>query len=210
MWYNQGMDGQEYLDQISASVKPIKAKRNGIFSSKFFMVGMIGLICLIIIIILGAILSGNKGGEKNLSYALALHIDNTAEVVKNYQNEIKSSNLRSSSASLYGVLADTSSKLTNYLTEKYGTKIKDADQKIIEQATLEKDGLESELFEAKINGILDRIFTHKIAYEISVLMAEETEILEKTGNDDLKEILTTSYNSLSTLYSKFNDYSETN
>ena len=111
---------------------------------------------------------------------------------------------------MYGVLADTSSKLTNYLTEKYGTKIKDADQKIIEQATLEKDGLESELFEAKINGILDRIFTHKIAYEISVLMAEETEILEKTGNDDLKEILTTSYNSLSTLYSKFNDYSETN
>ena len=204
------MDGQEYLNQISASVKPEKVKGNGILSSRFFIVGMVGLICLIIIIIIGAVLSGNKGSEKNLSYALALHIDNTAEVIKKYQNDIKSSDLRSSAASLYGVLADTSGKLTNYLTEKYGTKTKDADEKIVEQATLEKDGLESELFEAKINGILDRIFTHKIAYEISVMMAEESKIQNMTKSEELKEILTTSQNSLFTLQSKFNDYSETN
>ena len=109
-----------------------------------------------------------------------------------------------------GVLADTSGKLTNYLSEKYNYKPNDVDQKIKEQATLEKDGLESDLFEAKINGVLDRIFTHKISYEISMLMTEEAKIQNSTKDETLQEIMSTSYSSLSTIYDKFNNYSETN
>ncbi|MBR3137888.1 hypothetical protein IKG41_00890 [Candidatus Saccharibacteria bacterium] len=204
------MDGQDYLDQISASNRPIKKKRSSFLSSKFFLVGAIGLACLIVIIIIGSVLSGGKNSEKNLSYALALHIDNTATIIKEYQSDLKSSNLRSSAASLSGVLADTSGKLTNYLSEKYNYKPNDVDQKIKEQATLEKDGLESDLFEAKINGVLDRIFTHKISYEISMLMTEEAKIQNSTKDETLQEIMSTSYSSLSTIYDKFNNYSETN
>ena len=204
------MNGQDYLDQISSSVRPAKSKKRGIFSSKFLVVGLVGIICFILIAIIGGILGNNKSGEKNLSFLLALHIDNTAEVIQNYKGEIKSSNLRSITASLSGVLSDTSNKLTSYLQEKYDYNPKNVDKKITEQTTLEKDGLESELFEAKINGILDRIFTHKIKYEISVIMAEESEILDKTRDGSLTEILSTSYKSLSNLYDKFNDYSETN
>ena len=86
---------------------------------------------------------------------------------------------------------------------------KNVDKKIAEEATTMKDGLESELFEAKINGVLDRIYAHKMAYEISLITTREAQIMKSINNDTLDEILTTSYNSLSTLYEKFNDFSET-
>lgn len=203
------MDGQEYLNQISASNRPVKqSKASGILSSKFFLVGGIGLVVLILIIIIGSILGGGKGGEKNNSFRLMLHITNTNKIVEAYQPEIKSSSLRASSASLKIVLADTESKLNNYLVEKYKFKEKNVDKDIMEQATTAKDGLEAELFEAKINGVLDRVFAHKMAYEISTLMAEESKVLKATKNSTLTEMLKQSYDSLENLYDKFNDFSE--
>lgn len=203
------MEGQEYLNQISALNRPEKKSMKGIFSSKFFIVGMIGVVGLILIIIVGMILGSGKDGEKALSYKLKLHLGNTASVIQTYQPNVKSSDLRSTSASLYSILANTDRELTNYLTEKYNFKDSDIDKKIVEEATLEKDGLEAELFEAKINGILDRIYAHKMAYEISVLMSEEAKIINSSKSDVLKELLTTSYNSLENLSAKFSEFSET-
>lgn len=203
------MQGQDYLNQISAENRPIKKTGKGIFSSKIFMASMIGLIALTIVIIIGLILGGNKGGEKNLSFALKLHLDNTATVISNYQSSVKSSDLRSHSASLYSIISNTSRKLTDYLTEKYDFKEKDVDKNLVEEATLSKDGLEADLFEAKINGNLDRIYAHKMAYEISLLMNEETKLINTTKNSDYKELLTKSYNSLDNLYDSFGNFSET-
>ena len=204
------MEGQEYLNQISASNRPEKKSMKGIFSSKFFIVGMIGVVGLILILILGAILSGGKEDTKTSAYELKLHLDNVAEVVSSYQPNIKSSDLRSSSASLYSILTNTSRDLTDYLTEEYNFKEKDIERKIITNATEAKEQLEAELFRAKINGILDRIYAHKMAYELSVLMSEEAKIIDMSKNDNLKEFLTSSYNSLGNLYTNFNDFSETN
>ena len=177
--------------------------------SKFFMIGMVGLIALVVIIIIGAILGGNKGGEKNLSYKLKLHLDNTASVISEYQPRVKSSDLRSHSASLYSVLSSTNRELTDYLTEKYNFKEKDINKDFVEEATLAMDGLEAELFEARINGNLDRIYAHKMTYEISLFMNEEAKLINSTSNASYKEILTRSYNSLSNLYDSFNSFSET-
>ena len=210
MWYNEAMDGQEYLNQISASNKPTsKTKgKGGILSSKFVMVGLIGLVALVVIIILGALLGGGKGGEKNLAISLKLHIENTTEEVKKYQSDVKSSELRSYSASFAGVLDDTKNKLDEYMTEKYGSKESKADKKLTEAAKTAKDKLDSELFEAKINGILDRIFAHKMAYEIALLRTEETQLDKSTKSDSLKETLSTSLGSLEKLYDNFNNFSE--
>ena len=93
--------------------------------------------------------------------------------------------------------------------EKYNMKPKDANDSITEEETLTKDGLANELFEAKINGILDRIYAHKMAYEISLVTSREIQLYKSTNNENLKGILDTSYNSLSNLYDKFNDFSET-
>ena len=204
------MDKQDYLNQISVTNRPIKqSKFSGVLSSKFFWVGIIGASLLAIILIIGSLIGGGKTSTKDKIFALILHIDNTSEIIGDYQPSVKSSDLRSSSASLNGVLSDTSKKLTSFATEKYNFKEKDIKKDITEEATLAKDGLEAELFEAKINGILDRIYAHKMAYEISFIINSEVQILNSASDEALKEILNTSYNSLDNLYSKFDEFSET-
>lgn len=203
------MEGQEYLNQISASNRPVKKSSGGILSSKFFWVGLIGIIALIIILIIGALLGGNKGGEKNLGYGLKLHIENVSEMISKYQSNVKSSNLRSSSASLSTILSNTNKELTEYLNTKYGVKDKDINQNLVSDAAMAKDALDQELFKAKINGILDRIYAHKMTYEISAIQNEEAKIINTTKSPELKGLLQTSYTSLENLYNNFNDFSET-
>lgn len=204
------MEGQEYLNQLAATTRPMKKSKSGqLFSSKLFIGGMIALVLLIVMIILGVILGGKKGGEKNLSISLRLHLDNTAYVVNTYQSSVKSSDLRSSSASLYGVLTNASRGITSYLTETYNFKEKEIDKKVASKAEQTRLALESELYNAKINGLLDRIFAHKMTYEISVIMSEEATLLKSTKSDTLKGVLNNSYSSLETLYGKFNEFSET-
>ena len=205
------MEGQDYLNQISMQNRPVKKTgMSKILSSKIFMVSMIGVVLLILIIIVGSILSGGKKGDKNLSYALKAHLDNTEEVIQTYQPSVKSSDLRSSSASLYSVLSNTNRELTDYVTEKYDFKEKDLPEVTVSDAQLARDDLEADLFNAKISGTLDRTYALKMAYEISLIMSEEAEIINSTSDADLGELLTTSYNSLKNLYSKFDDFSEAN
>lgn len=203
------MDRQEYLNQISMKSHPTKNSKSGVFASKFFWVGVIGAAIFILILIIGGILGGARGNDKDRLLALILHMDNTSEVIEEYQPNVKSSDLRSYSASLHGVLSNTSRELTDYIAEKYNMKPKDANEGITEEETLAKDNLANELFEAKINGNLDRIYAHKMAYEISLITSREIQLYKSTNNENLKEVLDTSYNSLSNLYDKFNDFSET-
>lgn len=204
------MDNQEYLNQISASVRPEKATKKNIIASPFFKVGIIGLVALIFFLILGAILNAGVSGIKEQCFSLKLRLDNTIEVISAYQTDVKSSDLRSSSASLSSILSNTSRELTTYITEKYNYKEKSVPKKLVEEATLEKDDLSSELFEAKINGNLDRIYAHKMSYEISFITTNEASIINATNDETLKSLLTTSYNSLNNLREKFSDFSETN
>ena len=178
-------------------------------SSKLFMAGIVCVVVLIGTIILGAILSGAKGGEKNSLIELKLNIDNTSNVIRDYQSRIKSSILRSSNASLLSILSNTSRDVTNYLTEKFSFKEKDIEKDITEEAQLHKDGLEADLFEARINGNLDRVFTYRITYEISEIMNKEGQIYNSTSNEELKSILSSSYSSLENLYNDYNSFSET-
>ncbi len=166
---------------------------------------------LIIIIIIGSALSGNKRSEKDICIDLYLHLTNTTEVVNTYKNDIKSSTLRGNSSSLSTLLYNTSKKLEDYFAEYYQI---DNISKSISKATLEestaiKDNAISELFEAKITGSLDRIFAHKMAYEIELISSEENSIIDSTKNDSLKAILEESYESLDSIYGEFNDFSET-
>ena len=203
------MEGQDYLNQISASNRPVKTSKGlgGILSSKFLWIGVIGVAAFIMIAMVGSMLGGGKNSEKELVLGLKTHANNTAEVMREYQQFIKSSDLRSSSASLVGVLSNMGTGLDTFIAENYG------EVKLTEKQTAEadeaKEALTNDLFEAKINGILDRIYAHKMAYEISLFVNEEANIYDSTKNDRLKEILDESYGSLEILYSKFNDFSET-
>lgn len=202
------MEGQEYLNQLAAEARPTKQK-NGLLSSKTFIVLLIALVVVVLFGIVMGIINGNKGGEQKLGTTLKLHIDNTSTIIQTYQPKVKSSDLRSSSASLYSVLSNTTTELTDYLVEKYNFKPKKVDKKVTAEADEASEELDAELFEAKINGNLDRIYAHKMAYEISLFLAEEAKLMETSKNETLDELLKKSYDSLENLYPKFNDFSET-
>lgn len=208
------MDGQDYLEQISKSSKPVKvrqSKMGGLMSSKY--VKLIGgaLIALVLIMIVGVMLgSGKNGGPKEQSYRLLLHLNGTSSLVQEYQPSIKSSKLRSSAASLYSVLTNTALGITSYLEQKYEFRgDQDIEESIVEQATLETEALNQDLFQAKINGFMDRIMAHKMAYEIRSFQAEEKELWESGVDEQLQNALKSSYDSLENLYPYFNDFSET-
>ena len=205
------MESQEYLNQISAKVAPTKSSNgiSGILSSKitWLIVGALGLFILLAVV--GAVLSAGKGNAKEDASRLQLHLESTSEVISEYQPKVKSSGLRSISASLSTVISNTDGKLLNYLTEKYDYK-KNADKDLAAEVKTEQDALMNDLFEAKITGNLDRIYAHKMAYEISKFMSEETNLYKETRDDVLKEILNESIGSLETLYDSFNNFSEGN
>ena len=204
------MDGQEYLNKIAGDVRPAKKSRaSGLMGSPLMKVAAIGVVLILVVMVVGMALGSGKGGVEKQSTELLLHVDNTSAVISTYQSQLKSSTLRSLSASLAAILSNTSRDLTNYMTEKYNYKANSVDKNIIEKATLSKDELDNVLFNAKINGVLDRIFAHKMAYEISLIKAEEASVHEIARDDALKTMLATSYDSLDNLYTQFSDFSET-
>lgn len=203
------MEGQEYLDQISATTLPTKSKGN-FFKNKFFIIGTIAVTALLLFaVIIVALLGDDKTSEKSVSFALKLHLDYTESTIKEYQPSVKSSILRGYSASLSSVLSNTNSTLTSYITDKYKFKPKSVSKKTVAAAEKASKELKDTLFEAKINGILDRIYTHKMIYETSSLMTEINKVIKATKNDGLKEALTSSYASIENLHTQFSNYSET-
>lgn len=203
------MESQEYLNQISAKVAPAKPKSgiSGILGSKITWLTVGALALFILFAIIGAVLGATKGNLKEDTIELQLQLDSLSEVISEYQPKVKSSQLRSNSASLSTVITNTNSKLMDYLTEAYEYK-KNSNKDLAEQIKTEQDALLNELFEAKITGVLDRIYAHKMAFEITKLMNEEAKIYNEARDDALKGILDESYNSLETLYDNFNNFSE--
>ena len=208
------MDSQDYLDQISRSAKPIGSKKGGIggiISSKWFKWGAIALGALVVLAILGSVLSVKKETAEDKCIVFKFHLEKVSEAITEYQPKIKSSHLRSLSATLNGVFTDTASKLTVYLNNNYAFEDKKLDDSIEEEAELYRDNLMNDLFEAKINGRLDRVFAHKMALEIYSAISDEASISEiATDDEELKSLLENSTTSLNNLYTQFNDFSETN
>lgn len=205
------MDSQDYLDQISRTARPPKQQKGGIggiLTSKWFKWGLVALGLLIVIVLFGSML-GNKESLEDKCVDLKLRLDGTSEAISEYQENIKSSLLRSLSASLKGVFTNTSTNLNNYMAEKYGYEDGKEKEAVREAAELTRDELMNELFEAKINGLLDRVFAHKMALEIYSVMSDETSIANSSEDEILKSALSTSYDSLNNLYTQFNDFSET-
>lgn len=204
------MDKQQYLNQISTTTitgsKPTSPK---FFASTAFKIILGGLAALILVIILGVIISSVSNREKSRSFALKLHLDNLSTIINDYQPSVKSSALRSHSASLSGIISNTNRDLTDYLTTKYEYREKSVDTNLLASETALADELKTELFEAKINGLLDRTYARKMAYEISLLSARTSELQKSTRNQNYQNLLSTFQASLTNLYDKFNDFSET-
>ena len=199
------MDSQSYLNEISSTAHPAEKPKKNILSNKFVLVGIILVVGIALMSIIGTILSNGKSGVKEQAFEIKFRLESVSNVISDYQRYVKSSDLRSSSASLSGVLSNTNRDLSAYIDGTYSN----GPEKDIQASENERtEALKNELFNAKINGNLDRIYAHKMDYEISVLIQMENKLIKSSSNETLTSILQTSTDSLTNIQSKFSDYSE--
>ena len=199
------MDNQAYLNQISASNRPEKtSKLSGLLKNNIFKISIITVGLFILIFIIGQILSGLKGDTKQDFFDFKVRLDNTSKTIKSYQGLVKSSRLRSYSASLATIISSTTKATDDYASKAY-PKVKITGTEAVTKATEE---LENDLHDAKINGFLDRVYARKLAYEISVIMAEESKLIKSIKDTEYQKALQSSYDSLSVIKDSFASFSE--
>ena len=203
------MEAQDYLNQISKTSVPLQKPKSSFFSSKLFKILLAAVAVIIVAIAASSIVTSVKNSRKNDLISLKLHLDNLSETISDYQPLLKSSALRSSSASLSSIISNTNSELTTYLTEIYDFNAKKVDETLTAAEAALSEELNDDLFKAKINALLDRTYAHKMAYEISIILSRESSILKTISNEKLKSELTSSISSLETLYDNFDSFSET-
>lgn len=201
------MDSQSYLNEISAATRPVGKSKFDFLKSKYFIIGAAVVGCFILFALIGMLINGGKERVKEQTVSLYLRISTISDIVTEYQPSVKSSDLRSSSASLTGVLTNTNRELSQYVQDKYNYDEKKF-EKLVDSEADHREELNTTLFSAKINGILDRIYAHKIAYEMAIMYSMEESLLDATNDDTLKELLTTSMSGLDNIYNKFDEFSE--
>ncbi len=190
------MDNQAYLDQIAASNRPLKSsKLSNFLASNVFKLVAIGVGILVLIIVAANIVGGAK--EKRIQEVVDFkaHLENLTESIEEYQGLVKSSSLRSQSASLSTIIGTITTATSDYIDKTYPNEKIEPSKKETSRAE-ERD---SELFDAKINGLLDRTYARKLVYEISVIMATESKLIKSAKDNSFKEELRDSMNSLSVI-----------
>ena len=199
----------EYLNQIAQDNRAVGQKADKGFSidPKWLKIIGVGVLGVILIMILGGIIGGLGTAGRDLMdklYARTLNLNNS---ITEYNNSVKSSELRSMGNSLSAVLVETNSKVASLLTSEYGV---DGTDPRDEATKLEEDehiqAVNSELYYGKINGLMDRYFVREMSREIVLLQSLETEVMEKTSSQAVKDALVSSWNNLNKLETQFEDY----
>lgn len=194
------MDSMEYLNKIADATKNKKESsglQKNFLSSKMikFLIG--ALVALILIIVLGAILNSGSGKEQTLSETIILRSNNLMATIDTYNGQIKSSDLRSLGASLSTVLKSTSRDVAASISyEESGESLTNEETKFITD-------LNTILENARLNGMLDEVYESKMNLQISLIMSMESEILSRTSDQNLKTVITNSYQNLLNLQESF-------
>lgn len=206
------MDNKAYLEQISSEARPLKPTKSlfGFNISPKMLKIIIGIVvATVIIMIFGGILSslGNKNSERDYLDKIYIRTDNLMVSISNYNNLVKSSELRSMGNSLNAVLVQTNYEVLNYLKENYElTNYKPEKEQTLTDENTYIEELNQSLENGRLNGILDRTYAREFTYEIGMLLSLESEAIANTKNENLKSILNSSHTNLEQLYPQFNNF----
>lgn len=205
------MDNYEYLKHISQSNRPDpSAKKLNAGMGLIIKILVGGIFATILLIGLGLLINGNSTSPTDRTRQLYTRIENVNTLIKDYNNSIKSSQLRAINYSLSGVLTGTSTQLSNYFQEANSGSNSNDTTLPDKLSTIETNLYEStnaKLTDAKLNGMLDRIYIAQIHMQISLLMTLTGEILQNNLSSSLREILDSFYSNLRVIEQSVDNYS---
>lgn len=204
--YNKLMNNLEYLNHISQTSRPVARRsagpRPGLIP-KILLGGLLGLALIGVIIFIV-----NLAAPKFDNYLRQVYYRTTSLklVLDNYNRSIKSSDLRAIANSLSGTLTGATSSLEAYynqIGEKTG---KYTNEFLAEEAPAFTE-LEVTLQNAKLNGILDRIYIVQAQLQVSLLLAVVAQTRDRTHDAYLIQTLDTYAENLTLIKQKLEAYS---
>ena len=201
------MNNSEYLNQISLDNRRAKSG-SGLFSGKIFKFLLGGIALAALIIIVGSLLKNVSNKEKDLVEQVDIRVSNLSASITTYKSSLKSSRLRAMTASLSGVLSNTSRDVSTLLASVYDYSDKTANATTSETELAHITAFNSTMDEAKINGILDRTWVREMALQIALLISIESEAKARTSNSGVAATLESSMSDLNQLYEQFLSYSD--
>lgn len=209
MCYNVLMDNFEYLNQISQSNRPAKRKLStkGPKTSLIVKLSAAGIVLFFLLMAFGSMLGNLNGKSNNLTKQLYNRTTSLNTVLNTYNRSLKSSQLRAIGVSLSAILTNASNQLSGYLT--VNSKDKNAlvlDEKTAASETKLIDELNESLNNAKLNGVLDRYYDNQIGLQVSLLLAQTSQLLARTKDANLTAILTNLHTSLETIHQSIESY----
>ena len=200
------MDNKAYLEKIASETRISKPKATGFLGKlglspmmKKLLIGAVAV--AFFFIILGTALGG---GDKD---KLSLRTTNLVSVIEHYTPYVKSSKLRSLGNSLKAVINQVNYAANTSLADDFDAKGSKPQK---EQTTLDEDAwrleLEESLENARLNGILDRVYSRDYAYQIGMLISLENDIIKKSKKENLTSALEKSLPNLDQLYDQFDNF----
>ncbi len=209
------MNNKDYLEKIAKDTRTGKPQKKGFLgaittlpaTTKKLIIG--GAIAVVVVMIIGLILGsgGDKNQERDLVDKISLRTESIMDGIDDYNKLVKSSELRSMGNSLKAVLQETNYAINTILKETFEAKnAKPAKEKTETDEGAITEEMMATLENGRLNGILDRVYTREMTYQIAMLISLEQETYNKTKKDILKEALTSSMSNLDKLHEQFDNY----
>ena len=203
------MDNFEYLQQISQANRPTKrsVKSNGLPTSLIIKLVAGGLVLFFLLMAIGGMLGNIGNRSDDLVKQIYLRTTNLNSSITTYNRSLKSSQLRALGTALSSVLSNTSNQLSAYITAHDGTKNIAPPENISDEEANLLNQLNVTLENARLNGILDRHYHNQVGLQVTLLMSLTSQLLARTKDQELIQILTPFYSSLETFRNGFEAYS---
>lgn len=204
------MDNFAYLNEISASNRPVKNPATAPKSLKTATIVKIvaaGAVLFFLLMAVGALVGNLKGKTDSLLKQLYLRTTNMSTIMEDYNRDLKSSDLRSLAASLAGTLTNATNQLAGVMGAEDP---EDAapDAATTEEETAVLNELNTSLTNARLNGILDRAYANLVGLQVSLIMSMISELEARTDDAELLKVLGTYRGNLEVLHQGFEAYDD--
>lgn len=204
------MDNFAYLNEISASNRPVKspaAAPKSLKTATIVKIVAAGAVLFFLLMAVGALVGNLKGKTDSLLKQLYLRTTNMSTIMEDYNRDLKSSDLRSLAASLAGTLTNATNQLAGVMGAEDP---EDAapDAATTEEETAVLNELNTSLTNARLNGILDRAYANLVGLQVSLMMSMISELEARTDDAELLEVLGTYRGNLEVLHQGFEAYDD--
>lgn len=204
------MDNFTYLNEISASNRPVKnpaAAPKSLKTATIVKIVAAGAVLFFLLMAVGALVGNLKGKTDSLLKQLYLRTTNMSMIMEDYNRYLKSSDLRSLAASLAGTLTNATNQLAGVMGAEDP---EDAapDAATTEEETAVLNELNTSLTNARLNGILDRAYANLVGLQVSLIMSMISELEARTDDAGLLKVLSTYRGNLEVLYQGFEAYDD--